>query len=279
MIGACLLIIGGIGTAHAADRFVSFTGSDTSNDCLVGTAPCATLTRAVQQAMTGDEVKVAAGNYEGRAFVGTSSTTLAITGGWISDFASRDPEGHPTKLVHGAIGVSAADGETIDLTLDGLHLQQQINLPGFPGPSRPFAIGTQTATTGAVHLTVHDCTFFASGGIHVVGATDLLVSDSTFRVGHKQAAIFANFYNGGSVTIDASTFTTGGIVFRANSPSATLAIDRSVFEHNPLGALAAGVIAIDGIGGAERDRHQQLPRSQRQRLRRRDRVVAEAARQ
>ena len=249
-IGASLLLVGCIGTAHAADRFVSFAGSDASNDCLDAAAPCATLDQAVQQATTGDEIKVAEGNYEGRAFVGTASTTLAITGGWTSDFVSRDPEKHRTKLAHGAIGVTAGDGETVDVTLDGLHLQQQINLPGFPGPSRPFAIGTHTSGSGVAHLTVNDCTFFASGGIRADGASDLLISNSTFRVGHKQPAIFTTLFGGGSVTIDASTFTTGGILFRTSSASSTLTVDGSVFEQNPLGVLAAGAIAVDGIGGA-----------------------------
>src|SRR5258705_7261508 len=58
------LVVGAGGHAQAADRFVSTTGSDATNDCLSSTAPCATIGYALTQAASGDTVKVAQGTYQ-----------------------------------------------------------------------------------------------------------------------------------------------------------------------------------------------------------------------
>src|SRR5262249_10082377 len=57
------VLLGAMGAAQAADRFVSTVGSDTANDCLTSTSPCRTVGYALTQAASGDTVKVAGGTY------------------------------------------------------------------------------------------------------------------------------------------------------------------------------------------------------------------------
>ena len=45
----------------AVDRYVTPTGSDISNDCSSPSSPCATIDHAIDEASSGDTVKVAPG--------------------------------------------------------------------------------------------------------------------------------------------------------------------------------------------------------------------------
>ena len=47
-------------------RYVATSGSDTGNTCLDWNAPCRTIQHAVDQAASGEEIRVAAGTYAGR---------------------------------------------------------------------------------------------------------------------------------------------------------------------------------------------------------------------
>jgi hypothetical protein len=58
--GACLVVGRAV---RAADRFVSETGADAANDCLLATAPCRSVSHAVGQAVSGDTVNVTTGVY------------------------------------------------------------------------------------------------------------------------------------------------------------------------------------------------------------------------
>src|SRR5262249_56034751 len=115
-----LLLVCGIGTAHAADRFVSTTGSDSANDCLTSASPCLTLTHAVAQAASGDTVKNAGGTYAGTLSF-SASVTLTLSAGWTATFGLRDPEVNLTKFVS-SVQIDARPGAVIALTVDALPL-------------------------------------------------------------------------------------------------------------------------------------------------------------
>jgi hypothetical protein len=50
-------------TTGTTTRYVSTTGSDAGNDCLVMASPCRTVGHAVGQAQAGNTIQVAAGTY------------------------------------------------------------------------------------------------------------------------------------------------------------------------------------------------------------------------
>ena len=129
-----LLASGDAGSAAAADRFVAPSGSDTSNNCLTATHPCARVSYATTQATSGDTINVASGEIRDNVRI-DSSTSLTFLGGWDATFAQRDALGTPSVLkgghVTGALGghdrvwgIFADAGATITVTIDGFVLEK-----------------------------------------------------------------------------------------------------------------------------------------------------------
>lgn len=83
-------------------RYVTPGGDDTDNNCLLSARPCATVQHAADQAMGGDEARVAAGTYipaPGAASVVTITQSLTLIGGFAPDnWTDRDPVANPTVL-------------------------------------------------------------------------------------------------------------------------------------------------------------------------------------
>jgi hypothetical protein len=113
--------------AGAADRFVAPAGTNTSN-CLISTAPCATVSYATSQATSGDTVNVAGGQYRDNIRM-MSSATMAFVGGWDATFTGRDPRTTPSILKAG-----------------------QVHLPTYTGPDRVWSIFAWNGTV--IHVTI-----------------------------------------------------------------------------------------------------------------------------
>jgi predicted outer membrane repeat protein len=62
IISLALVVIFNIVTVHAATRYVTITGADTT-DCSNSGQPCRSLSRAVNQALSGDTISVGAGTF------------------------------------------------------------------------------------------------------------------------------------------------------------------------------------------------------------------------
>jgi hypothetical protein len=156
---AFALICASLSASRAADRFVSTSGADAANDCLVGTSPCRTVAHGLAQAASGDTVKVASGTYHENLLVDTS-TTVSISGGWSADFAAQDPAANPTTLDGGRVAtvvtVLAGAGETLDVTVDGLTVTH-----GF-GPSG--GVDVRAVADGSASVTVSRCTVRSNKG-------------------------------------------------------------------------------------------------------------------
>ncbi|NIV34868.1 MAG: hypothetical protein GWN58_37060, partial [Anaerolineae bacterium] len=85
-------------------RYVAMSGEDDSG-CEAEGTPCRTVQYAVDQAVPGEEVRVAAGTYTGISDLGGLSQlvflskTLTVRGGYTtSNWTTPDPETNPTTL-------------------------------------------------------------------------------------------------------------------------------------------------------------------------------------
>ena len=86
-------------------RYVAETGSDNGNTCTNSEMPCATIQHAVETAVSGDEIRVAAGEYTDLQVRNTTTQTvflnktLTLLGGFTTDnWETADPTNNPTIL-------------------------------------------------------------------------------------------------------------------------------------------------------------------------------------
>ena len=71
-----------VASTAAADRHVSTTGSDTSNNCTNSASPCRTIQRAISQVGTDEMIKVQTGTYVENIVINRSLDGVTIIGGW-----------------------------------------------------------------------------------------------------------------------------------------------------------------------------------------------------
>ncbi len=143
--------------SSAVVRYVAVTGSDTSA-CTDANAPCRTVQYAVDQAQTGDEIRIAAGAYTDIGYrQGVTQTiyltkTLTLRGGFApADWTTPDPEVHRTVLnAQGKGRVLYITGD-IAPTLEGLRITG----------------GDATGLNGAAYVN-------AGGGLYVDGGAPIL---------------------------------------------------------------------------------------------------------
>jgi len=86
-------------TPPSATRYVTPAGNDAANSCTVSVLPCQTVQHALNVALAGDEIRVAAGTYTSTAgAVASVSQTVTLQGGWNSLFSQNNPAINPTVL-------------------------------------------------------------------------------------------------------------------------------------------------------------------------------------
>lgn len=233
-----MMILGSSRMAQAANRFVAPKGTDTANDCLTSASPCRTIQRAVSDAASGDTIEIAKGHYAGPVTIFPSTgITLALSGGWSTDFGTRDVEHNKTAVKAGpqvgpTFGVLAGAGGVADVTFDGLTF-----IGGSAG-----AIAAVASDDGSVTLGVSDCSFhgnkstvgYNGGALSVLAldasSIDLTVADSTFQSNKSVRSRFGGIGGpGGAIT--ATAFQTSAV---------TVAVSRSRFLRNGTVALMGG---------------------------------------
>jgi len=178
----------------ALDRFVSIKGSDAANACTSAASPCRTIANAVLQSASGDTIKVARGKYKEQ--VALTDTTLTLSGGWSTSFATQDVVANRTVLQ----GRNAAnkkahpllledfDGGSTDVTVDGFEISSGRSIRIFAGSGATIHATFSRSTVhgnvdgSIVNLASGGGSTKPGGGISVhaagTGTIDLEVIDS-----------------------------------------------------------------------------------------------------
>jgi len=116
------------GSIQNADppRYVAPGGSDTSNDCTDSLNPCATVQHAVDQALPGDTIYVAAGTYVsgGAGQVVNLDKTVTLLGGYTtSDWTTANPTANPTILDGGGTAQVVTIAIGTSAVIQGFHIR------------------------------------------------------------------------------------------------------------------------------------------------------------
>jgi uncharacterized repeat protein (TIGR01451 family) len=155
------------GNPQATTRYVATAGTD-SGDCVDSANPCRTVQYAVDQALEGDEVRVAAGEYTDVHFrprqditttgyvtqVVYISKTVAVQGGYtLTNWITADPDANPTILDAQGEGRVVYITGLISPTLEGFQIT-----------------GGDSTCLGGIQLPYH-LEEDAGGGIYIHGAS------------------------------------------------------------------------------------------------------------
>lgn len=233
-------------------RYVAKSGVD-QGECAVSADPCRTVQYAIDQAGTGDEVRVAVGvytdinPYDGLAQVAYISKTLDLRGGYtLTNWIAPDYFNHLTVLDAQGLGRVVYITGSITTTLEGLRLTGGDS--GGLGPSMPGGgafVANATVTISGTEIMSN--TSPDSGGGLFLAHSRAYLNQNAFR---DNVAPFGGGIHGDSsivwmsdnALIDnvANDNVGGGAFFKATQ--ATLEINQIRSNHS---AWAGGGVAFD----------------------------------
>jgi Concanavalin A-like lectin/glucanases superfamily len=257
-VAACLaaslvLVTGGIiavaptspAAAAPSTLYVSTTGTNTSNNCMTSSNPCATVSHAVSEAASGDTIQVAAGTYQDIVAIASPLTNITIDG---AGNASTTIDGLSTSAQIGSVfaiesGASAtienltiADGEGVLFTSGNVSTTYGNGVFVSLGGAATLSNDTITGSTdtrgnqvvdngGAVYnagtVTMTDDTvsnnggtagMFDGGGIFTASGTTTTLTGVTLS-GNVAADAGGAVYNGGTTTLNDDTFSANLVEF------------------------------------------------------------------
>ncbi|MCP4424532.1 MAG: hypothetical protein GY803_08585 [Chloroflexi bacterium] len=197
--------------AQGTARYVAVTGNDANNDCSNNSVPCATIQRSVDTAVSGDEIRVAAGDY----------TDIHVRAGI-------------TQVVYISKTITIRGGYTTTNWLNPNPATQTATLNAQDQGRVVYIIGEISSTIENLNI-INGNTVGSGGGILVVSAT---VAMSNNQVSNNYAVSGGGlyFYNSANakltkniVSDNTGELKGGGIVF-FNSPTATL--DANTISNN-----------------------------------------------
>jgi hypothetical protein len=147
---------------------VAISGEDTPG-CGAEGSPCRTVQHAADEALPGDEIRVAAGTYTGtNSYGGLSQVvfltkTLTIRGGYTTtNWTTPDPEANPTALDAEGEGRVLVISDTITVHAEGLRFQSGDATGWGGGPDNEDAGGGLYIFTATV--TISNCVVFSNTG-------------------------------------------------------------------------------------------------------------------
>ncbi|GIK57969.1 MAG: hypothetical protein HND44_20180 [Chloroflexi bacterium] len=192
---------------HTTVRYVRVGGADAGNDCASAATPCATVQRAIDVAVSGDELHVAGGTYTGVQARETLtqhlyiSQSVTIRGGYPADFSGPpDAALYPTTLDAAGLGRVVVVAPGNHATLDGLQL-----VNGEAGSQNGGGLFVSQAS-----ITLDDITFSSNraefgGGLYFVQGQLTIenchFSQNTARLGGGAARLY-----GGTAVLSHNTF-------------------------------------------------------------------------
>lgn len=198
--------------ATVGTRYVAPAGNDLNNNCLVPEAPCATVARGVGQASTGDEVRLAAGNYE-EANIAINDL-LIITGGWQAGFTLQ---GEPSETELDAAGLD----NRIFTIAAGNNIRPVISNLTLSNAGTPAIFGGAVLVSNFAQPTFQKVIFNGNSGsqggaIYINLGSLVVIEQSYFTDNNAQNSGGAIYVAGGSLTLSQNQF-------RNNSSSSNLA--------------------------------------------------------
>jgi uncharacterized membrane protein len=231
-------------------RYVALGGADLGNNCLVADQPCATIQRAVDQALAGDTIRVASGRYtdtvthivdldllEQNLFI---NKLVEIQGGYsiLDGFTARGPITNAVTIdAEGARrGIYVAPGVTV--TLSGLFIEN--GYPSLSGSTANYGGGIYNA--GAA-LTVNGVWLRSNQGSGLYHHTGVLtVTNSVFANNQSLVSEGGGLYVAdGTALLENNTFVEneavpdapgngrGGGIYLANGTATVL---NQIFQDN-----------------------------------------------
>lgn len=236
--------------------YVALMGSDAGNDCQNALNPCASLQRAVDVAVSGDEIRIAGGTYTGvqsrasytqHAYI---SQTVIVRGGYTTTdgFAISDPLQNPTILDAQGTGrvilITGTAGVLENLTVTG----------GYIGLGGVYCCGggiyaNETLRLGNVNV-ISNVSANLGGGVYARG--ELLLEGGVFQENSAE-------YSGGGVfawdlllvtqthfmsnTAPHAGSGTGGAI----SAEGLVILISSTFQNNVASSEGGGVHAYNGV--------------------------------
>jgi hypothetical protein len=237
------------GACCSAPRFVATTGSDASNSCDDGGAPCATIQHANDVACSGDTVLVSPGTYSESPHV-TKPLTVQSTGGRGVTFIALQTG--PTYL--GSLQISGSDVSVDGFTIIGrdgtpstvaasnVYLAPGLNDVQLKNNRYRVGLSDPGSSTGDDGFGV--LTTFTTTNI----VNSLSVADSVFEP-LTSAGTRAFFINAG---VDAFSFQRNEVTGKFDGVALTQAMNGSV-EDNLLDGLGAGGAGLATWGFPDAD--------------------------
>jgi hypothetical protein len=208
-----------VANAQGIVRYASPNGVD-AGDCSASASPCRTIQYAVDQAASGDEVRIAAGAYTGINTQGSQSQvvyiakSISLRGGYTpSNWGTPDPVANPTTLDAESQGRVVTIMGPAEVSLEGLRLTngRATNMGGLymdhytcggTGRGAGGGVCIQDATVTLSKLWIITNTASTSGGygggLFASGA-NLTLTDSTIQ--GNQAGTGSSLSYGGGVAL------------------------------------------------------------------------------
>lgn len=200
------------GSGGTTIRYVSPAGADAANVCTNPTSPCATLQHAINNVVSGDEIRLAEGVYSdvvqinGLDQIGYVDVSLTIRGGYSStDFTQSYPQTQTTVLDAQSLGRGLVITGTATAVIENLTIQN----------------GDATGQGGGATTNCDD----AGGAIFVSNASVTLTNNK----------------------VQTSTACHGGGIFIINSPAAVV-MNNGINQN--VATVYAGGLYINGSNDA-----------------------------
>lgn len=213
-IAILLLAALAIAPAQAATRYVADTGTD-SGDCTNAANPCATVSYAVDQAVPGDLVEIAAGVYtEAAGLVINDSLTLRGAGAASTFLQAHADPGAATSRVVTICDLQCTEGD-FDVAISDLTIRHGVADDGSSNDGAGGGLFLKNARLDLSGVTFAGNTARAGGALYVSNSSPTL-QDVRFDANHANSG--GAMYTGDgsapnltSVSFDANTAIAGTV--------------------------------------------------------------------